>query len=96
MAYLGADLPVNEILRAASQTKARAVALSLVPPTHRSLVHELIEIRRGLPSELPLFVGGAAVDQQPEVFASVGARVMGSLADFRVELRHLRPSQDRL
>lgn len=95
VAYLGADLPVSEILGAASQTKARAVALSLVPPTHRSLVRELIEIRRGLPSEVPLFVGGAAVDQQPEVFASVGARVMGSLADFRAELRQLR-SQDTL
>ena len=95
VAYLGADLPVGEILGAASKTKARAVALSLVPPTHRSLVQELIELRRGLRSEVPLFVGGAAVDQEPELFASVGARVMGSLADFRAELRRLR-SQDKL
>jgi MerR family transcriptional regulator, light-induced transcriptional regulator len=95
VAYLGADLPVSEILRAASQTKARAVALSLVPPIHPSLVHELTEIRRGLGSEVPLFIGGAAVDQQPELFASVGARVMGSLAEFRAELRQLR-SQEKL
>jgi methanogenic corrinoid protein MtbC1 len=95
VAYLGADLPVSEILRAASQTNARAVALSLVPPTHPSLVHDLTEIRRGLRSEVPLFIGGAAVDQQPELFASVGARVMGSLADFRAQLRQLR-SQEKL
>jgi methanogenic corrinoid protein MtbC1 len=89
--YLGADLPVAEILTAARQVGASGVALSVVLPTDDpALLEGLSEIRRGLAPEVHLFLGGAAVSEQPERFRAVGARVIDSLAEFRSVLRRLQ------
>jgi methanogenic corrinoid protein MtbC1 len=89
--YLGADLPFVEILSAAKQVKARGVALSVVLPTNDpALIEGLTEIRQGLEPEVHLFLGGAAVSEQPERFRAAGARVIDSLPEFRSELRQLQ------
>lgn len=89
--YLGADLPVAEILNAVRQTGARAVALSVVHPTNDpGLIEDLQQIRQGLDREVQLFLGGAAVTQQPERFRAVGARAFDSLAEFRTALQRLQ------
>jgi DNA-binding transcriptional MerR regulator/methylmalonyl-CoA mutase cobalamin-binding subunit len=89
--YLGADLPVAEILTAARQVGATGVALSVVLPTNDpALFDDLTEIREGLDPEVHLFLGGAAVAEQPERFRAVGGRVIESLAEFRSELRRLQ------
>jgi methanogenic corrinoid protein MtbC1 len=89
--YLGADLPASEIVTAARQVGASGVALSIVLPTDDpALLESLTEIRQGLGPDVHLFLGGAAVSQQPERFRALGAHVLDSLAEFRSELRRLQ------
>ena len=59
--YLGADLPVADLMFAVRTSAARAVAISAVyVPDTADLLAALREIRAGLPEEIPLLVGGAA------------------------------------
>jgi methanogenic corrinoid protein MtbC1 len=89
--YLGADLPVADLLGAAKQMGARAVALSVVHPTNDPrLIEDLEQIRRELDSGVQLFLGGSAVTQQPDRFSATGARVLDSLEEFRSELKLLQ------
>lgn len=88
--YLGADVPVSDILGGAQQVGAKAVGLSIVHPTSSSaLMEDLEEIRQGLGHEVHLFLGGAAVEQQPERFSGIGT-VVDSLTEFRAALRQLQ------
>ena len=69
----------------------QAVALSIVLPTgDAGLIRSLTEIRDGLPSDVPLFLGGAAVDADPERFRKLGARIIDSMSAFRASLRDLK------
>jgi methanogenic corrinoid protein MtbC1 len=88
--YLGADLPVADLVTAARATAARAVAISAVyVPEGADLLTVLREVRAGLPEDVPLLVGGAAVPEiRPEAEAE-GAVVMDSLAELRAHLRRL-------
>jgi DNA-binding transcriptional MerR regulator/methylmalonyl-CoA mutase cobalamin-binding subunit len=88
--YLGADLPASDVVAAAEQAGVQAVALSIVLPTENSnLLRNLTDIRKGLPPDVPLFLGGAAVDEDPERFKKLGARIIDSLNAFRASLRDL-------
>jgi DNA-binding transcriptional MerR regulator/methylmalonyl-CoA mutase cobalamin-binding subunit len=88
--YLGPDLPVADLLGAAAQTGARAVAVSVVyVPDDRDVAAALRDTRAGLPAGIPLLLGGAgapAVGLEREV---AGVVVVDSLADFRALLRRL-------
>jgi methanogenic corrinoid protein MtbC1 len=86
--YLGADLPADEVIKGVKQTDARAVALSIVrPTTDPALFEQLTSIREGVGRDVDLFLGGAAVAQEPERFRTTGARVFDSLDQFRAVLR---------
>jgi DNA-binding transcriptional MerR regulator/methylmalonyl-CoA mutase cobalamin-binding subunit len=88
--YLGADLPPSELLSAAEQAGVQAVALSIVLPTgDAGLIRSLTQIRDGLPSDVPLFLGGAAVEADPERFRKLGAQIIDSMSAFRAALRDL-------
>ena len=89
--YLGADLPVADLVGAAKQMRARAVALSVVHRTNDpGLIEDLQQIRQGLDPGVQLFLGGAAVTQQPDRFGATGAVVIDSLEEFRTELKRLQ------
>jgi methanogenic corrinoid protein MtbC1 len=88
--YLGADLPASEVLSAAEQAGVQAVALSIVLPGDAELLHNLRQIREALPPAVQLFLGGSAVDQDPERFRKSGARIVESLEAFRASLRSLK------
>jgi DNA-binding transcriptional MerR regulator/methylmalonyl-CoA mutase cobalamin-binding subunit len=91
--YLGADLPVGDIINATKQANAQAVALSIVTPEEDGrLVEELKQVRQGLGPEVHLFLGGAAVTRQPERFASIAAVLPESLTEFRLSLQELQNS----
>lgn len=88
--YLGPNLPVAELLNAALQTDADAVAISAVSAGEAGdLAVVLQEIRTGLPGRVPLLVGGAAVPAIRRDAEAAGARVLDSLPDLRVALRRL-------
>jgi MerR family transcriptional regulator, light-induced transcriptional regulator len=63
--YLGPDLPRGEIIRLASSSGARAVAVGVLHPSSNggrddasSILEEIEELRDALPSATELFVGG--------------------------------------
>jgi cobalamin-dependent methionine synthase I len=88
--YLGADLPVADLLVAVRTSAARAVAISAVyVPDSADLLAVLREIRAGLPDEIPLLVGGAAAAEIRSEASREGALVMDSLVELRALLRSL-------
>jgi DNA-binding transcriptional MerR regulator/methylmalonyl-CoA mutase cobalamin-binding subunit len=87
--YLGADLPPEEIANLACRANASAVAISMVMPDEMNLsLQQLAVLRRCLPANVEIWIGGAAscyVD--PSQFPA-GSIHMSGRRDFehRVEL----------
>ena len=93
VAYLGASLPAQELVRAARMAKADAVALSIVHPTDDIRVSiDLRDIRANLPEQTALIVGGAGAKAYADVLAEIGAERIGSIAELRAWL-HARAEQ---
>ena len=91
--YLGPDLPGADVLGAARQVGARAVALSVVyPADDPELPAELERISRELPPGVALLVGGGAAQPARDRLEAAGARVVDSLGDLRLVLRGLAPA----
>jgi DNA-binding transcriptional MerR regulator/methanogenic corrinoid protein MtbC1 len=89
--YLGPDLPAEDIAEAATRTRARAAALSLVfPAGDPALGDELRRLRAVLPKEVTLVVGGAAASAYSGVLNEIGATRLYDLEDFRAQLGTLR------
>lgn len=88
--YLGADLPVADLLAAAHDTGARAVALSVVYSSDdEKLLAALGSARAGLAEGTPLLVGGSAASHLREPLEDLGAVVLDSLPELRARLREL-------
>jgi DNA-binding transcriptional MerR regulator/methylmalonyl-CoA mutase cobalamin-binding subunit len=89
--YLGPNLPAEEIAGALHQTRAEAVALSIVyPPDDPRIQHELGALRKHLGQTTPIFVGGnAAADYRPALHA-ISAIHTEDMPAFRVALEVLR------
>lgn len=88
--YLGASLPIADILASARQVNATGVALSMVyPAVEPSLVTDLERLRAGLGSRVALIVGGAAASADRDRIRALGAEVVDSLGDFRASLRRM-------
>lgn len=87
---LGADLPAAEIARAARETGARAVAISVVyPPGRKGTAGELRTLADLLPEGVALLVGGRASGSHDETLEEVEALRLPGLAAFRRELARL-------
>ena len=88
--YLGPDLPVADLLSAAGQTGARAVAISVVYISDdHDLLAALHETRAGLPERVPLLLGGAAAPEIRLQAEAAGAVVIDSLLELRALLHRL-------
>jgi MerR family transcriptional regulator, light-induced transcriptional regulator len=88
--YLGPDLPPADVVAAARQTGASAVALSIVYAAGTpELVAALRETRAGLPRDVSLLVGGAASLQLKQQAETAGAQVVDTLLEFRSLIRQL-------
>ncbi|HEU4523411.1 MAG TPA: MerR family transcriptional regulator [Gemmatimonadales bacterium] len=88
--YLGPDLPVTDLVGAVAMSGARAVALSAVyQPEGGDLLEALRETRARLPPGVALVVGGSGALQIRADAEAAGARVVGSLAEFRSVLPRL-------
>ncbi len=91
--YLGASLPPEDIAGAALRMKARAVALSIVyPHDDPNLPADLLRLRKLLPKNVPLLVGGRAADGYAKTLAEIGALTRDSLAETIATLEQLRAS----
>ncbi len=86
--YLGSSLPAEELVRAARQVDAAAVALSLVYPLDDPVVvAELRKLRSLLGASTGLVVGGAGASSYDSVLREIGADTLTSLAALRGWLR---------
>jgi DNA-binding transcriptional MerR regulator/methylmalonyl-CoA mutase cobalamin-binding subunit len=82
--YLGANLPASDIALAAAQTRAVAVALSVVLPVDDpGLRAELMALRAALPSHVKILVGGAAASNYGNLWRDAGAEELPSLDALR-------------
>ena len=89
--YLGASLPAPEIAGAATQNRARAVALSLVYPADDPRMEgELTRLRDLLPPEVTLIAGGQAMPAYRGVLDRIGAVRAGDLRQLSSALDGLR------
>jgi methanogenic corrinoid protein MtbC1 len=92
--YLGPDLPVEELLAAARDIEARAVALSTVYSANdEELLAAVKATREGLPQSTPLIIGGAAASRLRDGMEASGAIVLDSLPEARAMLRELREAE---
>lgn len=87
VAFLGANLPADELARAAKLAGANTVALSVVHPNdHAHVDAQLRELRNALPQSVALVVGGAGAAAYTDVLAEIGAQRLDSLAALRAWL----------
>ena len=96
--YLGADLPAREVARAAEHAWADIVALSLVYPADDPVISsELTELRKLLPEQTAIVVGGAAAPGYRRALKKIGAELIEDMAGFRRRLavRRQRPRRER-
>jgi methanogenic corrinoid protein MtbC1 len=86
--FLGPDLPPQDVVVAADELGARLVALSTVdPPTEEGMTDAVGELRRRLPEDIGIVVGGPAVAKSGKMAAAEGVQVLTSQEDFREMLR---------
>jgi len=89
--YLGPSLPAPDIARAADLRQATAVGLSIVhPPDDPHLGEELRLIRKLVPPEITLIVGGRSAINYGDILDELGMWHVADLPSFREQLRVLR------
>ena len=94
--YLGPDVPALDIVHAVRQTKAWALALSIIHPwDDPQLAEEFDVLHEHLSADFPILVGGAGSRAYLDVLKRAGARVQASLPDFRAALAEIRRSPVR-
>jgi DNA-binding transcriptional MerR regulator len=89
--YLGPNLPANEIAAAVEQSNARAVALSMVYPEDDPTVDEELQLlRRLLPTNVSILVGGRASAAYRNTLQSIGAVIIMDLNELYAQLELIR------
>jgi DNA-binding transcriptional MerR regulator/methylmalonyl-CoA mutase cobalamin-binding subunit len=85
--YYGPNLPSEEIATGVKQSGARALAVSIVYLLEQDpLVEELRKLRRYIGEELPLYIGGRAVEAHMQILKEVKAKYISDIDKFREEL----------
>ena len=92
--YLGPNLPVEEIAAVTESLESRVVALSIVyPGDDPQLKKELLNLKRMLPKNISLFVGGRAADGYLDVLDEIGAIRVKDTKQLRYELQVIRENK---
>jgi len=85
--YYGPNLPSEEIATGVKHSGARALAISIIYLLEQEpLVEELRKLRRYIGADLPLFVGGGAVEAHLQVLKEVKAKYISDIDNFREQL----------
>ena len=87
---MGQDLPPEEIALTATSLDAAAVGISVVNPLDwEGIPNQIRDLLDGLPTGVPVLLGGAAAVDMARVVADVRVRAVDSLAQFRVVLHQM-------
>ena len=93
--YLGANVPGRDIAAAASQTGAKAVALSITYPLDDPLLPaELAALRADLAPDVPILAGGLGAPGYVDSLSRAGAMILGDLQSLRAILGSIRFERD--
>lgn len=89
--YLGASLPAAEIAGAVRHNRARALLLSIVYPSDDPrLPEELVMLRRLMPQDSAVLVGGRAAAGYSQALRQIGAVQPGNLVELCDLLEQMR------
>jgi DNA-binding transcriptional MerR regulator/methylmalonyl-CoA mutase cobalamin-binding subunit len=89
--YLGPNLPAEDIVKAAIDRNARAIALSIVYPDNDPyMAAEIRKIRDLTNGHLPMLIGGRSAKAYADVIKQVKAIFVTDLEDFKSKLGLLR------
>lgn len=89
--YLGPDSPAEDVARAARQSRARAVALSIIHPADDPHVgQEIVKLGRLLESDMTLFIGGRGSAGYRDIIESIGAIPVTDLNQFQSRLESIQ------
>jgi MerR family transcriptional regulator, light-induced transcriptional regulator len=89
--YLGPSLPAAEIAAVALENHARVAALSVVyPPDDPNVERELHDLRRFLPPNVAILVGGRAAEHYLTAIDATGAILVRDLSQLEIELSKIR------
>jgi len=89
--YLSPNMPANEIAAMVLKRQARVVVLGIsYPADDPQLADELRSLRRHLPEDVSIVVGGAACDGYSAALDDIEAETVTSFSDFRTLLRRIR------
>jgi MerR family transcriptional regulator, light-induced transcriptional regulator len=85
VAYLGPNVPTPDIVGAAAEAGARAVALSVVYGNAGGVAAEVAAVRAGLPAGVDLLVGGGGSEPSQEIEGVTHLEDMASLRSYLAE-----------
>ena len=89
--YLGPSLPPEEIASACKTNGARALALSIIYPHDDPVLPEqLIRIRKLLPGETAIVIGGSQLNYYQRAIEEIGAHTISDLTEFSKVIRQIR------
>lgn len=89
--FLGTELPADEIVFACIHSQSIAVALGIARPADDPHLPNVIrQIKSSLPENITLIVCGSAVSGYTEVVEEVGAIVVQTMGELRLELDRLK------
>jgi len=89
--YLSPNMPANEIAAMVLKRQARVVVLGIsYPADDPQLADELRSLRRHLPEDVTIVVGGAACGGYSAALEEIDADTVTNFEDFRTLLRRIR------
>ncbi len=84
---LGSQIPAEQIVGAVLQVRAAAAVLVAVSEFYdTSVLNEMIRVRRGLPAEIPVYVGGHLVTPLVQDLKAGGLASLKDMEDLRTTL----------
>ncbi len=92
--YLGPNLPVEEIAAVADSLEAKVVALSIVyPGDDQQLKLDFLNLRRILPENTSIIVGGRAAEHYMDSIDEIGATYIKDTKELRLKLDSMRKNK---
>ena len=89
--YLGPNLPEEEIAAVSNSLGAKVVALSIVYPSDDlQLRKDLLNLKRILPENVHIIVGGRAADGYLDILGEINAVVVNNTKQLKLELNKIR------
>lgn len=89
--YLGPNLPEEEIAAVSNSLGAKVVALSIVYPSDDlQLKKDLLNLKRILPENVHIIVGGRAADGYLDILREINAVVVNNTKQLKLELNKIR------